>query len=195
MAIRYKGICKSLDDLPQRTPPVGAVPFKEPSPKWLAIVLNIVALAIAGLLAIPFMSLSGPYLYQDGAFPSFILGLVCALVAMVPHELLHASCFKEEVGVYLWPKGGAMFVLGLEDMSKGRFIFMSLLPNIVFGWVPFSVFLFFPQLVGLGVFGLIGTSGGAGDYVNAFNALTQVPKDAAIYMSGARTFWYRRTAA
>lgn len=195
MAIRYKGICKSLDDLPQRTAPAGAVQFREPSSRQLALILNVGVLAILALLAIPFVSLAEPYLYLDESLPSEILGLVGAIAAVVPHELLHASCFKEEAGVYLYPKGGAMFVLGLEDMSRGRFVFMSLLPNIVFGWVPYLVFLLFPHLVGLGVFGLLSTAAGAGDYLNVFNALTQVPKGAVVYMSGSHTFWYQKAGA
>lgn len=195
MAIRYMGICKDLDDLPQRTAPAGAVQFKEPNSKWFALALNAGVIAILGLLSVPFHTLSEPYLYLDENVPSLIIGVVGAMVAAVPHELLHAVCFREESGVYLFPKGAAMFVLGLEDRSRGRFIFMALLPNIVFGWVPFLVFLLFPHLVGLGIFGMLGTAGGLGDYVNVFNALTQVPKDAVVYMSGCHTFWYRKATA
>ena len=62
MAIRYKGICKSLDDLPQRTAPAGAVQFREPSSRQLALILNVGVLVILALLAIPFVSLAEPYL-------------------------------------------------------------------------------------------------------------------------------------
>ena len=33
-----------------------------------------------------------------------------------------------------------LFAVGPEDMSKGRFIFMSLLPNVVFGIIPYLVY-------------------------------------------------------
>lgn len=193
MAIHYKGVCKDFDDLPLRAAPAGAVQFREPSAKVLALVLNTGAVVLMVLLAVPFLSLAEPYL--EGAESQVWIGLLCAMVATVPHELLHAICFKDDAGVYLYPKGGALFVLGLEDMSKGRFVFMSLLPNIVFGWVPYFVFLLFPHLVGLGVFGMISSAGGFGDYANVFNALTQVPKGATVYMSGAHTFWYPKAGA
>ena len=36
-------------------------------------------------------------------------------------------------------------MFGPEDMSRGRFVFMSLLPNIVFGFVPYIVGLMVPS--------------------------------------------------
>lgn len=48
-----------------------------------------------------------------------------------PHELLHALCFKKDVYLYTNLKQGMLFVIGTETMSKGRFIFMSMLPNII----------------------------------------------------------------
>jgi len=125
---------------------------------------------------------------QSGAW---ILGALLALLAMFPHELLHAVCFKGEVEMYTNLKQGSLFVVGTERMSKARFIFMSLLPNLVFGFIPFIIFLFVPQWTLLGVFGAVGISGGAGDYLNVFNALTQMPKGARTYMHGFHSYWYQ----
>ena len=90
--------------------------------------------------------------------------------------------------VYL--KQGMLFVIGPEDMSKGRFIFMSLLPNIVFGFIPFALFLICPELRLLGTFGMLSIASGAGDYLNVFNALTQMPKDSLTYLSEFHSYWY-----
>ena len=68
-----------------------------------------------------------------------------------------------------------MFVVGPEDMSKVRFIFMSLLPNLVFGLIPYVIFLAFPEQRFLGTLGALCLGMGAGDYYNVFNALTQMP--------------------
>jgi len=107
-----------------------------------------------------------------------------------PHELLHAICFKEEVYLYTNWKQGMLFVLGLEDMSKARFIFLSLLPNLVFGLVPYLIGMIWPDLVFCGIFGGLCLSMGAGDYYNVYNALTQVPKGGRVYMYQFNSYWY-----
>lgn len=75
-----------------------------------------------------------------------------------------------------------LFVVGTEPMSKGRFIFMSMLPNIVFGIIPYALGMIFPQLKALTLFGMLCTSMGAGDYYNVFNAIRQVPKTENLYV-------------
>ncbi|MBR0137982.1 MAG: DUF3267 domain-containing protein, partial [Erysipelotrichaceae bacterium] len=53
------------------------------------------------------------------------IGFLCSILTLLPHELLHAICFKGEVFLY-WMNSGA-FVTCTEPISKRRFIFMSLL--------------------------------------------------------------------
>ena len=122
--------------------------------------------------------------------PAFMIGAIGSLVVLFPHELLHALCFKEEVYLYTAWKKGMLFVLGLEPMTKKRFIFMSLLPNLVFGFIPYFLALTIPQLSFLGVFGALCIGMGAGDYYNVFNALTQMPKGSYAYMHKMNTYWY-----
>ena len=83
-----------------------------------------------------------------------------------------------------------LFVTGTEDMSKERFIFMSLLPNLVFGLAPFAAGMIFPSQTVLLTLGIAAMSMGAGDYYNIFNAATQMPKGARCYMYKFNTFWY-----
>lgn len=71
---------------------------------------------------------------------------------------------------------GLMFVVGTEDMSKARFIFMCLCPNLILGIIPYILFLIFPQLVGVGLFGIICIGTGFGDYLNIYNSIRQMPK-------------------
>lgn len=40
---------------------------------------------------------------------------------------------------------GLVFVVGTEDMSKFRFIWMCLCPNIFLGLIPYIIFLIFPK--------------------------------------------------
>ncbi len=82
-------------------------------------------------------------------------------------------------------------VVGTEDMSRSRFVSMSMLPNLIFGFIPFIIFLFIPSLLELGILGACAIGMGAGDYYNVFNCLTQVPRGAKVYMSGLHSYWYK----
>ena len=56
--------------------------------------------------------------------------------------------------------------------------------------ISFIVFLIFPQFKVLGALGFIGIPSGIGDYMNVFNALTQMPKGAKTYLNGFNSYWY-----
>ena len=187
MKLIYKGKFNGDENtLPMGEHEPGAVQFKEPqSMKKLAIVMNAAAFVIA------VVCMAGVVL-RGGMQPyAWIGGSLLALAALFPHEFLHAVCFQGEVEMYTNFKQGSLFVVGTERMSKARFVFMSLLPNVVLGFIPYIIFLFVPQWSLLGVFGAVGISGGAGDYMNVFNALTQMPKGAKTYMHGFHSYWYR----
>ena len=133
--------------------------------------------------------LDGVYIWRIGSVEQVNwIGLILACLTLFPHELLHAICFKDNVEMYL-ANGGA-FVCGTETMSKARFVFMSMLPNVVFGFIPFSIFLFFPHLTILGTLGFVAIAMGVGDYYNVFNALTQMPKGARCFMEKQNSYWY-----
>ncbi|MDE6518919.1 MAG: DUF3267 domain-containing protein [Ruminococcus sp.] len=185
MKFHYSGKFNGDENsLPQREHPTGYVQFKEAENiKEFAIVMNIMAMVITFILL--FMV---SYIAKER---TSLTGIFLALVSLVPHEFLHALCFKEDVYMYTNLKQGMLFVVGTEDMSKARFIMMGLCPNIVFGFIPFILFLIFPNLTVLGTLGALAIGMGAGDYYNVFNALTQVPKDAKIYMSGFHSYWYK----
>lgn len=162
----------------------GAVQFKEfEDLKKFAIIMNLLALVVLVLLEVLAW-------LRSGEIAADLLGCVLALVCMVPHEFLHAVCFRGEVKMYNNLKQGMLFVLGTEDMSKAQYVFMSMLPNLVFGFIPFLIFMIFPQFTVLGTMGALGICAGAGDYTNVYNCLTQVPKGAAVFSSGIHTYWY-----
>ena len=179
---KYNGDEDTLPYLPHRP---GAVAFKEPSEKGLAIYANVVSI----VLYIPFVFFLFRYAQPFGTTGYFI-GAMLSLAALFPHELLHAVCYKEDAYIYNNLKKGMLFVVGPEDMSKARFIFMCLLPNIVLGFIPFILFLIFPSLLILGSLGALCIAMGVGDYLNVFNALTQMPKGAKTYLYKFHSFWY-----
>ena len=83
-----------------------------------------------------------------------------------------------------------MFVVGPETMSKSRFIVMSLLPNIAFGFIPYALGMIFPNCVFLAALGVFCIGMGFGDYYNVFNAITQMPKGARTYLYKFNSYWY-----
>ena len=183
-----------LNKLPKREVE-GSTPFKEPkSLTSLSIIANIIGgvLMIAALIPVFVIPGANDFLgdnFSNNLF-QMVIGAVLLLVSMPVHELLHAICFREQVDFYTYLKKGLLFVIGTEDMTKARFIFMCLLPNIVFGLVPYVLFFIFPTHLWLGFFGAVSLGAGAGDYINVFNALTQMPKGSVCYMSGTHSYWY-----
>lgn len=177
------------DHLPTNGIKEGSVKFKEIDDITKAgLLFNVIAAIIMIILIIILMIRYSFLTIIDS--PAFMIGVIGSLIVLFPHELLHALCFKEEVYLYTAWKKGMVFVLGLEPMTKKRFIFMSLLPNLVFGFIPYFLALTIPQLSFLGVFGALCIGMGAGDYYNVFNALTQMPKGSYAYMHKMNTYWY-----
>ncbi len=172
--------------LPQREHPSNAVPFQEPSVEQLGKIANIGCVITSVVLAIPVIILGN----QNAGFFTWMIGCIVALVSLIPHEFLHAICFKEDVYLFHYLKNGLIFVAGNEDMSKLRFIGMSLCPNIVFGLIPYILFLIFPHIPVLGVIGMLCIGMGFGDYINVYNAIRQMPRNAKTYLSGTKSYWY-----
>ena len=172
--------------LPAKPHKPNYVKFKEPeNTKKLSIITAIIVIPLLVILGIPIF-LHG---YQE-ACKAICISSICTLFVLFPHEIIHAICFKEDVYLYTNLKQGMIFVVGPEDMSKIRFIFMSLLPNIILGFVPYMIFLVNPNLVVLGAFGVINIATGAGDYLNIFNAITQMPKGSRTYLHHFNSCWY-----
>ena len=182
-SFKIVGKYKGEEQLDTREHPEGYVPFKELPQNTFAIFANIIAVVLFFLLYIAVQAI------RPGTMLSGV-GFILAMLCLVPHEFLHALCFKGDVKMYQALSKGMLFVHSTEDMTKLRFVMMSLCPNIVFGLVPFVLFLIFPQLTVLGSMGMLSLAMGAGDYYNVFNALTQMPKGALTYLSGFHSYWY-----
>jgi len=190
MKLHYKGKYDlNPESLPHGEHKPGAVKFKEAeSSKQMAIIGNVLAVVLMIVFAIPAVWRARPYI-ADSVW-QMPLGCFASLVTLFPHEFLHAICFKEDVYLYTNMKQGMLFVVGPETMSKGRFIFMSLLPNLVFGFLPYIVGMIFPQMGFFLALGWLAIGMGAGDYYNVFNALRQMPKGAKTYLYQFNSYWY-----
>ena len=190
MKLHYKGKYDlNPESLPHGEHKPGAVKFKEAeSSKQMAIIGNVLAVVLMIVFAIPAVWRARPYI-ADSVW-QMPLGCFASLVTLFPHEFLHAICFKEDVYLYTDMKQGMLFVVGPETMSKGRFIFMSLLPNLVFGFLPYCIGMIFPQMGFFLALGWLAIGMGAGDYYNVFNALRQMPKGAKTYLYQFNSYWY-----
>ncbi len=176
---RYNGDPDSLITHPHEP---GYVPFKEAGMDKFSIIINIAAILIAVVTV-------GLY-FIVGKQRLDLIGMILMVVCLIPHEFLHALCFEGEVYMYENLRKGMLCVVGPGTFSKAGFIFMSMLPNIVFGFIPFVIFLIDPSQTMLGTLGALSISAGAGDYYNAFNALTPMPKGSRTYLHGTASFWY-----
>ncbi len=173
------------ESLPQREHPEGAVPFKEAkNMNIFAVVANIASIVV--MLAFLYLTV----LRNPDA--NSLLGFILSIVSLVPHEYLHGLWIPGDSYVYTNLKKGMLMVTGTSDMTKGRYIIMSLFPNIVFGFVPFLLYMLFPikPLYWAGTMGAACLGMGIGDYYNVFNAAVQMPKGALTYLSGFHSYWY-----
>lgn len=145
MKLHYKGkFDGNADSIPCGEHKPGAVKFREPEDAAaLSKVANGIGLAL--------MAFTLGLLFGRGGLDAFSsIGALGAILMSFPHEFLHAIGFREDVYLYTNWRNGILFVVGPEDMSKTRFVVMSLLPNVVFGLIPLVAFLINPELHALG---------------------------------------------
>lgn len=177
------------ESLPRGEHMPGAAPFKEvEDTRQMSLIANGASAVLIVLLGI--LAAARCRLFLWDARWQLPLGCAASMLALFPHELLHAVCFKDDVYLYTNWAQGLLFVVGPETMSKVRFIFMSLLPNLVFGLVPYVVGMIWPRLIFCLAMGTLCIGMGAGDYYNVFNAATQMPKGSRTYLYGFHSWWY-----
>lgn len=197
MKFVWKGKFKGFDQLPTAELPEDAVKFKEPDdPAKLntAALLYTIPIILIIFIGIIFKQA----LHQTAQVVRFnIPGLFLSFLTIFPHEFLHGICFPKGsvVEVYYSLKHMMAFVISTAPTTKARFIFLSALPNLVFGLIPFIVWIFLPVEYRdlnafLFSFSIVNLSFGCGDYMNIFHAFTQMPKGSITQISGFHSYWY-----
>ena len=198
MKLIYRGRYTGESQLPRADLPPGAVPFREPADtaalNLAAMKWSLLALAAAAALGVVTIPLRGGLVLGAGFW--FMAGFAASFLTLLPHELLHGLCFGRgaEVHLFVSPKDLMAFVVCTRPISKVRFILMSLLPNLAFGWLPFLAWCFTPY-GGMGSdillwFSFCCISFGGGDYMNVWNALRQMPRGSIQQISGFHSYWY-----
>lgn len=177
------------EDLIQVELPKNAIAFREPKS---FIMINVVSF----LYIIPLILIIVWINHQrEVYYPFNLTGILLSFLCIIPHEILHAVCFPKEdmKHIYYAPKYMLMFVLCNAAISKKRFIILSLLPNIVFGLLPYMAWLILPLNTSysqtLLSFSVLNLLAGAGDYMNVVNAMLQMPKNSIQILSGMHSYW------
>ena len=198
MKLIYRGRYTGESQLPRADLPPGAVPFREPADtaalNLAAMKWSLLALALAAALGAATIPLRGGLVLGAGFW--FMAGFAASFLTLLPHELLHGLCFGRgaEVHLFVSPKDLMAFVVCTRPVSRGRFILMSLLPNLIFGWLPFLLWCL-TRYSGAGSdillwFSSCCISFGGGDYLNVWNALRQMPRGSVQQLSGFHSYWY-----
>lgn len=184
---KYKGVVEEFESSKNIK---GATKYREADTlEEMTKIITIPANGLQALLLIIVLLLIGFDNFSNTMFV-FIIAFIVSLLTMILHELLHGICYKGKVYLYTNLRQLMLFVVGEDHLSKGLFIFMCMLPNIIFGFIPYILFLINNDLLLLGFLGAMCISYGMGDYYNVWNTIRQVPKDGLIFAKGHNSYWY-----
>lgn len=195
MKLVYRGIYKNKEQLPKSVLPENAKMFKEPKSMTVALLVSTL-FVIPALFGVLLFMIGSFLIHGDFTLDTTWVGLGLVLLSLIPHELLHAICFGKDaqVDLYIAPKQLALFVVCTRPITKARFIFLSLFPSLLFGWLVLAVWMILPYNAAysghLFTFSFLSILAGAGDYMNVFNAITQMPKGSMQQLSGFNSYWF-----
>ncbi|MCL2059655.1 MAG: DUF3267 domain-containing protein [Oscillospiraceae bacterium] len=195
MKLVYKGIFSNNEQLPLGALPDNAVKFKEPK-NLTETVIKSSLFSLPALAGVALFLGVSRLLHGELAYNGTVRGMLFAFLTLVPHEFLHAICFGKdaEVELFIAPKQLSLFVISTQPITKARYIFLSLLPNLVFGWLPLAVWAALPYSAffsdHLLTFSVLAILFGVGDYMNSYNAARQMPKGSMQQLSGFNSYWF-----
>lgn len=178
----------------------GWIPMKEPKNLISAILLSIPLMIVASMISIGVINIFSSIFLRDFGFSSgaititikFSIILWLALL-MIIHELLHLmfipNFMKSEktfVGLTLL---GA-FVITEEEISKSRYIFITVAPFIILSIIlPLILSVVGLLTTTLKILVLLNAMGSSVDLLNLLLIMKQVPKHATLTCNGPNTYW------
>lgn len=187
MKIIFKGKIKDAKSLPKGNYIEGSTKFKEfETQKELTYWANRVGGVITVFILILFAIRTHSIPISWGS----LVGMLLAIVALFPHELIHGLCYKQDAQLYTNLKQGTIVLFGTETFSKTRYMVMTLLPSFVLGFIPFVLSWIFTSQIWLAWFSAFSLGLGITDYYNAYNAGKQMPKEAQTYIYDFHSYWY-----
>lgn len=178
----------------------GWIPMKEPKNLISAILLSIPLMIVASMISIGVINIFSSIFLRDFGFSSgaititikFSIILWLALL-MIIHELLHLmfipNFMKSEktfVGLTLL---GA-FVITEEEISKSRYIFITVAPFIILSIIlPLILSVVGLLTTTLKILVILNAMGSSVDLLNLLLIMKQVPKHATLTCNGPNTYW------
>ncbi len=194
----WKGKFKDVGDLPIGDLPEGAVMIGETeTAREIAKTIRISLIPVILFLLVVILiriKIGGFFSLGNVINP---WGVVLIPFAILPHEFLHAIVFPKGSEIEMWYsiKEMTAIVKTNSAISKKRFIFLSILPNIILGFLPLILWIFIPNSMEfwgsiLFTFGFIELIMGVSDFMNIYNSIKQVPSRAKIQVAGLNSYWY-----
>lgn len=197
--IKYKGKYKDESQLKKGALQPNAVIFKEPNSISGAFLKG--ALISSPIIVVITIAL----VLKIGSIKNFTLNIVflatmLSFILSFFHEVIHAVCFPKEAEKEIWTKfnEGALFVYCSEPLPKKKFIWMCFAPNLILGYIPFILFIIGIFDFNRSISNLVGISSwimivsGIGDYLNIYNTIKQVPKNADVFNYGFHSYWVKK---
>ncbi|MEH7503793.1 DUF3267 domain-containing protein [Neobacillus drentensis] len=176
------------------------IPMKEPKNLTNAILLSTPLMIIAAIITIGVINIFSSISLRDfGLTPNAVsitinLSIIFLLVLLlIFHELLHLifipNFIKSEktyVGFTLF--GG--FVITEEEISKSRYIFITIAPFLVISIImPLILSLFGLLTTTLKFLIILNSMASSVDLLNLLLIIKQVPKNATLKSNGPNTYW------
>ncbi|WP_297429948.1 metalloprotease family protein [Clostridium sp.] len=193
MKLVFQGKYKNESQLPTAKLPHNAQKFK--AAKYP---IGIATKSLIFLIPLMIMLVGGIYIrdYIHGWSIIYINmeGMALGIIVMFPRLIFQLSMFGKNTEVKWWY---SIRYLGIvfactEPISKEKEILLSLFPHIILGIIPLILWIIMPQFMDDIVlwFALGELATGTADFLNAFYAITQMPKGSFFVLSGPEYYWY-----
>lgn len=146
-------------------------------------------------MAIVFIYFTALITYRmDIGFKDFMLMLLISFFLVPVHEILHAVAMPSKAKKYMYFFEQGMCITTTDIISRKRFIIMNLLPNIILGIIPFTIYVICdfcgynlsPVFLGISTLEICY---GIGDYWNVYNAINITVSDCMLFNSGVNTYY------
>ena len=128
---------------------------------------------------------------------TFILMIILLKILSCVHELIHALMYPSDCEKQIWKFNGGYFVYCNAEISKNRFIVLSVMPMILLGIIPFICWSVLtnektPWSVCALLLSFAMVFIAAGDIYNVINVIKKVPKKATVVNYGLHTYYIRK---
>lgn len=200
--LNFNGISKNdINDVINPNLPSNAIIMKgETNQKSFMATSRILIIPIVIILAISmiyFRKIKKIKINKKNMIKGIVIGTILGFLLSFFHELLHAICFPKgssvNIGIILNPF--YFYVSSFTSFSKIQFIFMSIMPFVVLGIIPYILYIYyFPKNIKLGAFffGLcvMGLVSATPDLLNVYNVTKNIPNSAQIIISENYIHYY-----